>query len=229
MKDSSAELAAFLKSVPLFGDLSDAALMTLARVCHVQSIAKGCVLFDKDDLADTVYIIRSGCISIILCTIDGRELFINNMRKGDLVGELAVLTHSTRTATAVAHEATEVIVIPRDDFMEQLEREPKIMRRLLDVLAQRLRASSERESALAFLDAPTRLARVLLQLDYENRTLGYTTISQEGLAQHIGITRQTTAKILGQWRRKGWIVTGRGKLVVLDRNALRKISDEPEQ
>jgi CRP-like cAMP-binding protein len=90
------------------------------------------------------------------------------------------------------------------------------------MLAQRLRSSAERESALAFEDAPARLASTLLKLDYENRALGYMTISQEELAQHIGITRQTAAKILGKWRRAGWIITGRGKIVALDRAALRR-------
>jgi CRP-like cAMP-binding protein len=52
------------------------------------------------------------------------------------------------------------------------------------------------------------------------------TISQEELARRIGATRQTTAKILGQWRRAGWIVTGRGRIVVLDRAALRKVTGD---
>lgn len=52
------------------------------------------------------------------------------------------------------------------------------------------------------------------------------TIAQEELAQRIGATRQTTAKVLGQWRRRGWIVTGRGRIVVLDRSALGALAGE---
>ncbi|HEX9018772.1 MAG TPA: helix-turn-helix domain-containing protein, partial [Anaerolineaceae bacterium] len=50
---------------------------------------------------------------------------------------------------------------------------------------------------------------------------GYITISQEELAQRSGLIRQTVAKTLGQWRRKGWLLTGRGHIVLLNQNALR--------
>ena len=219
-----ADLTTFLRNVPLFVDLNDAALTIVARASRMVQIARQQMVFSEGDPGDTAFIVRAGAIAILLTTPDGRELVINEMRPGDCFGELALLTNAPRSATAIARANSELLVIPRDAFLAELEREPKIMRKLLATLARRLHTSAERESALAFLDAPSRLARALLQLDHENRALGYVTISQEELAQHIGITRQTTAKILGQWRRKGWIVTGRGKLVVLDRNALRKVT-----
>ena len=226
MKDSDS--IAFLKCVPLFADLNDAALSALTRVSRISQVPKAQFVFNEGDAGDAAYVVRSGAIAILLTTPDGRELVINEMRPCDCFGELSLLTNAPRSASAVARANSELLIIPRDAFLAELEREPRIMRHLLATLAERLRVSSERESALAFLDAPARLARTLLQLDYANRALGYTTISQEELAQHIGITRQTTAKILGQWRRKGWLITGRGKLVVLDRNALRKTSDTTE-
>jgi CRP-like cAMP-binding protein len=73
---------------------------------------------------------------------------------------------------------------------------------------------------LAFLDAHARLARVLLELDRQNEERGDITISQEELAQRSGLIRQTVAKTLGQWRRKGWLLTGRGQIVLLNREAL---------
>jgi len=124
--------------------------------------------------------------------------------------------------------ASEVFVIPRDDFLAATEAEPKLMRRLLETTARRLRTSSERESALAFLDAPARLARVLLDLDLQATDDGFITIGQEELAQHVGLARQTAAKTLGQWRRAGWLVAGRGKIVLLNRAALRRLAEESE-
>jgi hypothetical protein len=44
------------------------------------------------------------------------------------------------------------------------------------------------------------------------------------LAGHVGLARQTAAKTLGHWRRAGWIVTGRGKIVLLNRAALRRVA-----
>jgi len=224
MKDS--DLLTFLKRVPLLADLNDAALAMLARVSRVQKIPKGVTLFDQDDEGNAAYIVRAGSIAIVLNTPDGRELVINEMRAGDCFGELALLTDAPRSASAVAGEASELVVIPHEEFLAELEREPKLVRQLIGLIAERLRVSSERERALAFLDAPARLARMLLQLDRASSKEGVVRMAQEELAQRIGATRQTTAKILGQWRRKGWIITGRGRIVVLDRAALRQVTGD---
>lgn len=221
---SSSELQTALRRVPLFHDLDERALQIFARVAHIRNIAKHAYLFYQDDEGDAAYIVRSGELAIVLSTADGRELVINIMRAGDCVGELALLTNTPRSASALAQLDTQVIVLPRAEFLNELEREPKLLRHILELTAQRLRASAERERALAFLDAPARLARVVLEMEREASDRGYIMLSQDALAQHIGVARQTTAKILGQWRRAGWILTGRGKLVVLDKTALRRVA-----
>lgn len=229
MKDlhsAPTDVLPFLKRVPLFEGLNEQALTMLARVSHVQRVPKGSVIFYQDDPGEAAYIVQSGVVAILLATADGRELVINEMRAGDCFGEIALLTGQPRSASALAREASQVVVIPRADFLARLEAEPKIMRHLLATVAQRLRSSTERESALAFLDAPARLARILLQMDREASAQGFVTISQEEIAQRIGVARQTAAKILGQWRRAGWIITGRGKIVLLDRAALRHRTEE---
>ena len=153
-------------------------------------------------------------------------MVISEMQAGDCFGELSALTGQPRSTGAVASEDSEVIVLPGADFLAALEAEPALMRRVLDMTARRLHASTQLEQALAFLDAPARLARFLLQLDRRVGE-GYVTISQEELAQRVGLTRQTVAKTLGRWRRAGWLVTGRGKVVLLDRAALCGIAETP--
>lgn len=219
---SPADFENALRRVSLFQTMDDAALRVLARVARAQHFARHEYIFYQDDPGDAAYVIRSGKIAILLATEDGRELVINEMGAGECFGELALLTDAPRSASAVARTNCELIRLPRAEFLRELESQPKLMRQVLQVTAERLRASTERERALAFLDAPARLARVLLELDRAASDKGYLTLSQDELAQHIGVARQTTAKILGQWRRAGWILTGRGKLVVLDHAALRR-------
>jgi len=225
---ASANLITFLRRVPLFADLNDHALEMLARVSHTRRVPKGYVLFSKDDPGTAVYAVLSGSIAILLPTLDGRELVINEMGAGESFGELALLTGQPRSASAVAREASEVITIPCDEFLAELEAEPKLMRHLLKTIAQRLHSSSERESALAFLDAPARLARILLHLDQETGKRGVVIICQEELAQRVGVARQSVARVLRPWRRAGWIITGRGKIMLLNRPALRRQAEESE-
>jgi CRP-like cAMP-binding protein len=184
------------------------------------------MLFNQGDAADAFFLVCSGSIDLGLDSADGRELVINEMRPGDGFGELALITGQPRSTSAVARRESVVLVIPRREFMAVLAEDPVLARNLLQPMAQRLGTSSEREGALAFLNAPSRLARVLVQLDHQSRAEGYITISQEELGRRVGLARQTVAELLGKWRRSGWILTGRGKIVLLNRAALRRLAEE---
>jgi CRP/FNR family cyclic AMP-dependent transcriptional regulator len=120
----------------------------------------------------------------------------------------------------------EVLVIPSRAFRRIIENEPQLTVRLLEVTAGRLQQSGERESALAFMDAQARLARLLLELEKQEQEKGYVTISQDELAQRTGLIRQTVAKALGKWRRAGWLITGRGRILILNKKALRALEKQ---
>ena len=224
--DPVLEAATFLKGLPLFSGLNEASLQRLARAGKFSTVEKGQFIFFQSDPAEKVYIVRSGLISIVLESPDGREMVINEMRPGDFFGEVGVLTGQPRSTSSIARTNSTLLSLPRQAFLDILDAEPALARRVLDMTANRLRNSSERESALAFLDAQARLARLLLQLEQQAPEKGYVTISQEELAQRTGQTRQTVAKALGRWRRAGWLITGRGHIMLLRRDAFVKLEQE---
>jgi CRP/FNR family transcriptional regulator, cyclic AMP receptor protein len=189
-------------------------------------LPKGSIVFFQSDPAEALFLVHSGCIAIFLNSNDGRELVINEAHEGDYFGELSILTGLPRSASAVAREKSELLMIPAAAFLLLLDSQPSVVQRLLKLTAQRLTASTEREGALAFLDAAGRIVRYLLQLDLENSERGYMILSQEELAQRTGLTRQTVAKILGRWRRAGWLLTGRGRIMLLNRPALERVAQE---
>jgi CRP/FNR family transcriptional regulator len=143
---------------------------------------------------------------------------------------LGLLIEQTHSTSASATEDSIVLAVPRYSFLSVLKQEPLLALRLLEITAQRLQDSSRREEALAFHDAQQRLAGLLLALDAAASEKGYLSLSQEELAQRAGLTRQTVAAILGRWRRSGWLLTGRGHIVVLNRRELNRLlpSQEPE-
>lgn len=216
----------FLSGIPLFAKLSDASLSLLAKGCRFKPVEKGEVLFFQADPSESAYVVCSGKISIILNSPDGREMVINEMRKGDIFGELGILTHKNRSTSAIARSDSELLVIPQKVFLRIIDDEPQLTRRMLELTVSRLQNSSERESALVFMDAQARLANLLLELDRQEADKGYITISQEELAQRTGLIRQTVAKALGKWRRKGYLITGRGKIVLLNHKALKEMETQ---
>ncbi len=210
----------FLRSLSLFEGVSQASLALLARASRFKLAPKETFIFFQADPADAVYLVWRGVVAIRLENPDGQELVINEMIPGDCFGELGTMTRQPRSASAEAIVDSAVLLIPGDIFQAVLEREPSLALHLLEVTARRLQNSSKREEALAFHDAQQRLARQLLQMDQLASARGYLTTSQEELAQRTGLTRQTVAAILGRWRRQGWLLTGRGHIVLLNRREL---------
>src|SRR5919109_3350570 len=125
MRPDADSLLPFLKRTHLFANLDEPTLALLAHVSHIKSAAKGSIIFNQNDRGEAAYIVRSGVVNIILSMADGRELVINEMREGDCFGELALLTGAPRSASAIAFSAAELVVIPREEFLAELAREPK--------------------------------------------------------------------------------------------------------
>ena len=220
------DILGFLSGIPLFSELSDTSLSLLAKGCRFEIVNKGDVLFLQGDPSESAYVVSSGKISIILNSPDGREMVINEMRKGDIFGELGILTNKNRSTSAIARSESELLVLPQKAFLRIIDDEPQLTRRMLELTVSRLQNSSERESALVFMDAQARLAHLLLELDRQEADKGYITISQEELAQRTGLIRQTVAKALGKWRHKGYLITGRGKIVLLNHKALKDLETQ---
>lgn len=215
----------FLRGLPLFEEASPANVATLAGASRLKVVPRGNFLFFQSDAANGAYLLRRGAIAIQLENLDGRELVINEMGPGECFGELGILTGMVRSASAEAIVDSEVVFIPRAAFEDVLAREPALARRLLEITARRLQNSAGREEALAFHDAQQRVARLLVQLDAlaSESEKGYLILSQEGLAQRTGLARQTVTTVLGGMRRRGWLLTGRGNIVLLNRRELSMI------
>ena len=223
---SVVNIQAFISSLPLFVGSRPESLAALAAASRIRKIPKGQVVFFQSDQGDAIYAVRSGSVAIQLVNTDGREMIINQVGPGEVFGELAVLTGRPRSTNVVAMKPTELVMISGEVFTRVVDSDMVITRHLLDLLAHRLSASTVRESSLAFLDGQARLALTLLNLDEQWQEERLISASQAELAVRTGLTRQTVAKILGRWRRAGWLLTGRGRIMLLDREALKRTSQE---
>jgi CRP-like cAMP-binding protein len=220
-----ADVLMLFDDIPLFSKLCESSALLLARAgkfCHFE---KGEFIFFQADHSEQLYLVRFGDISIMLNSVDGRDMVIDEMRAGDMFGYLGILTNQKRSTSAVARRNSEILVIPGKVFLSVVENDQLFARRMLDHVASRLLTSREHESSLAFMDAQARLARLLLDLEKLGMDKGYITISQDELAHRTGLIRQTVAKALGSWRRQGLLLTGRGRIMLLDHKALRKIEN----
>jgi CRP-like cAMP-binding protein len=157
----------------------------------------------------------------------GDEAILATLRPGDVFGELALLDGAPRSATAVALEATETLILPRDQFRELLATEPAIRDALLASIAAELRRLTNHVEELHFLDITGRLASRLARLAAESGTAQAdgsvrlkSPLTQGDLAAMIGCTRQSVNKLLGMFTDDGLIRLERDSIVVLDLDGL---------
>jgi CRP-like cAMP-binding protein len=215
-----------LQRSPLFRGLPGPSLDRIVSLAVQRSFRLGEIIFSQGDPGDALYAVVAGRIRISSGTADGREISLNIMEPGDTFGEIALLDGGTRTATATASEASELVSIRRDHFAALLEREPRVALELLKLCGERLRWTSGLVEDAALLDAAGRLAKRLLSLSelHGQRTKDGTTlkISQEDLATFLGVSRQIVNQYLQGWKAQGWVDLGRGSVTVRDEAAIRR-------
>lgn len=131
-----------LGRAPLFEGLSKKDLSELARVTEDLQVAPGTVLCREGKPGREFFVIVDGEAEV---TKDGKRLATR--RGGEFVGEIALLTNTTRTATVTATTPLRCFILTRGDFRRVLDENPRVQRKVLEALAERLRSLSEPQDA----------------------------------------------------------------------------------
>ena len=208
---------------------ADAAAAFAARASR-RSFRRGEALMHVDQVARDVLILRSGLVKISATTRQGRSVLLAFRGPGDLVGELAALDDTPRSATVLALEPVDVLAVDPADFRAVLAEHPAAQQALVRTLAERLRDADAKRVQLAAYDTLGRVAFCLLELCVRfgraeaDRIEIQLPISQDELAGWAGASIESVGRALQRMRRLGWIQTGRRAITVLDREALRGVT-----
>lgn len=213
----------------LLGQLQPEELERVAAQATLAHHAAHATIFEKGDPGRGMMAVIRGRVKICTYSMGGKELVLNIIDKGGVFGEIALLDGRPRTAHAVALEATDLLVLERSRFLPFLTANPEIAVRLICVLCERLRQTSEHLEDALFLEAGPRLARWLLRLaaSFGKEAKGGIRLdiklSQQQIGNLVGITRESINKHLGDWQRAGHIQLESGYITIRDRDALEEI------
>jgi len=131
---STVEKILFLKSAPVFAQLSGEDLAPLARMAEVQSFACGERIFTEGEMGDALYVVVRGSVAITRS-----QTRLASLGAGEAFGEMAVLDEVPRSATAEAVEETELLRIGSEEFYEMLHEQVEIAEGVIRMLTHRLR------------------------------------------------------------------------------------------
>jgi CRP-like cAMP-binding protein len=151
--ESFARKRDFLKSLSIFRGLSSRDLGELQLMFHARAYEEGETVFLEGDIGRALFIVQSGRIELHKRASSGDAQVLAELGKGSFFGEMALLEHLPRSASAVARERSVLLLLYRAKLDEILHRRPRvgvcIMTHLARLLSSRLRKTSEQLSGRA--------------------------------------------------------------------------------
>jgi CRP-like cAMP-binding protein len=183
-----------------------------------RSYRRGEVVFHRDDPADTMHLVRTGCLAVRVVTPVGSVATLQLVGPGGSFGELALLRSGhVRSATVEAVSASETYALSARDLDELRARHPEIDRVILELLADRIAELTDRLVEALYTPAPRRVRRMVDLLAEQYREPGGDAViplTQDDLAGLAGTSRLTVNRVLQDMRRRGQVELTRGRIRV---------------
>jgi CRP-like cAMP-binding protein len=218
------DLSRIMSSSALLSSWGAAELQDLLEHATLCPAKKGDVLLHQGDRGDYLIILLDGTIRVSMVASNGREIILDYLEPGSVIGEIAMLDGGERTASVTALGEGRYLKLGAKAFREVLEKHPSVAWRLLQEMARRLRnANNTIESDRAYASGP-RLARSLQRL-MQNGAQGVAIkLSQSELGAFAGISRENINRQLGAWSDAGIVALEQGRVRVLDMEVLEEIA-----
>jgi CRP/FNR family transcriptional regulator, cyclic AMP receptor protein len=201
----TADVAGLLRETALLGSASAQDLQAVVAASRLRNFRRGQIVFSRDDPGDTVVVVVSGRVKVVLRSADGGELTLTVIQAGGLFGELSVADNGPRSTDAETLEECQLLLIPRQTIQDLCARLPSVAQALTSSIAATLRRLTGEAGDLVFLDLPRRVAKVLLSQPRDTDGTIRLRMSQEELAHQVGGTRQSVNAALRGFERRGWL------------------------
>jgi len=191
-----------LKTFPFFAELSDSELRVILESVREVHYPRASIVFYEGDLADSLLLIVSGKVKVVLLGEEGQETILEILPSGSFFGELALIEDGRRSATVITLEKATFLHLKRDAFLMAVQAKPAIAMRILKQLAKKVRALSEEVRSLTMFDVYGRAVRCLIQLAKSQGIRKSGTVllssppSNQDIARMIGCTRESVSRAM---------------------------------
>lgn len=215
------------KRVPIFQELSSDELTKVVSLIIRRQYAKGEMIILEDNMLDSLMIVNHGKVKAFRYTQEGKEQILYIFAEGDFLGEKNLLRKQTVTYNVEALEETQICMIGSKDFQQLLKDFPEISLKIIEQLSNRLERLETTIQYMGTKNIEARVNSVLLEFaqnygaNHSKGILIELPLSREGIANYIGVTRETVSRKLSYLQEEGIIeLVGNKKLIILDKEAL---------
>ncbi len=216
-----------IRSAPFFEGLPSDAVDRAINHVVLRTHPANQVMLLENDWGNSVYFILSGWVKIRTYNLDGKEVTLNIVGKGELFGEMAALDEVPRSTDVITLTPTLIGNMPSQDFVHLLSAEPKAGIRLAKLMGRRLRQVNRR-LRLRESDSMSRVADVILFLAEGQGVkveggIEVPNLPHRELSSLSGLARETVTRVLSKLEKKALIVRDRDLLCIPDLQALEKM------
>ena len=208
-----------IRRVSLFSTLTPEQAETLAATVSKKRFKRGEILVQQGKKSDALYIVLTGRTRVLMTDSKGREVILATLASGDYVGEMSLIDNEPHSATVVADQQVDVLVLGRDSFLRCLGENMEMAHAVMRVLVQRLRKASENISSLALVGVYGRVAKVLLDSAApaaDGQLVIRDKVSRQDIAKMVGASREMVSRVMKDFEEQGFIQ-------LLDTGAVRVI------
>jgi CRP/FNR family transcriptional regulator, cyclic AMP receptor protein len=219
-------LQELLKTTAFFADLPDASRRTALNHAVVRNHPANQMILLENDWGGSVYFVLEGWLKIRTYNVDGKEITLNIVGQGEIVGEMAALEQAPRSTDVLSLTTATIANIPAEDFVQLLKNEPIAGMKLAQLMGRRLRQVNRR-LRLRESNSASRVADTLLFLAEGQ---GIDINSKKGaeipnfphreLSSMSGLARETVTRVLTKLEKDGLIIRSQEKVAIPDLAAL---------
>jgi CRP/FNR family cyclic AMP-dependent transcriptional regulator len=228
------ELLALLRQTTVFAPMAAATLDRLAGLSVVARHEQGERILDEGDASEDLFVLLQGVVGVFYSSEDGVDVLVKIFGAPAAFGEMELIFRQPRQEYVECFERCVVARMPADEFLRAMQADSASCFAMLKDVASRLAIAAYNERALAFLDAPTRLAGVFLSFleAYGERGPDGITLkiklTYEMLARCLGVTVRSVDRAMTEWTKEGWLTRSRGLYTFHDVKKLEAKAD-PER
>jgi cAMP-binding proteins - catabolite gene activator and regulatory subunit of cAMP-dependent protein kinases len=197
-------------------------------LCRMRGYDKGDTIFLEGEPADRIHFLYTGRVKIVKAA-GSRDIILEILGPGEPIGAVAAFERRAYPAAAIAIEPSGVLSIPEREFFQLIERRPEMTRSLLGGLTLRLMMLNKRLADMTG-SAESKAARLLLTLAERlgerqgKGALISMPLSRQELADLLGITLETTIRLMSRWQKEDLVRTEKGGFHIPDLEALRNLT-----
>ena len=216
---------AVLKSVPLFASFSDQQIVTLLNYVQHRSFARHIFVMQMGDETDSIYIVLSGKVKVVITDDQGREVILGFMGPQEFFGEMGILDDQPRSASVYTLEPCEMLRLSKAAFMNCLKEHSEVAMLVIRNLVKRLRAADRKIESLALVDVSGRVARLLIEMaqEIDGKLVVVRAPAKQEIARMIGASREMVSRVVKELELRGLIRIERRSIEIVDRNMSKSL------